>query len=198
MISSNIHELFGRQEAQQLIEYIARDMPKLTEDLIPNIITLTVFHKILRNLLLEHVPIRDMRTILETLSEYAGIQKDPDELTAIVRIALSKIITQKLFYKKNIIEVIGLESNLEQLLLNSLKNNTNTIEPILSETLLIKTKEAIQNQLLIGSPLVLLVSHRLRHFLSQFLRQSFPELTVLSQFEITDMKKIKMTSIIGN
>ncbi|AHG60134.1 flagellar biosynthesis protein FlhA [Buchnera aphidicola] len=198
VISSNIHELFGRQEAQQLIEYIARDMPKLTEDLIPNIITLTVFHKILRNLLLEHVPIRDMRTILETLSEYAGIQKDPDELTAIVRIALSKIITQKLFYKKNIIEVIGLESNLEQLLLNSLKNNTNTIEPILSETLLIKTKEAIQNQLLIGSPLVLLVSHRLRHFLSQFLRQSFPELTVLSQFEITDMKKIKMTSIIGN
>ncbi|QCI20388.1 flagellar biosynthesis protein FlhA [Buchnera aphidicola (Brachycaudus cardui)] len=198
LISNNINELFGRQEAQKLLEYVAIDMPKLTEDLIPNIINLTVLHKVLKNLLLEHVPIRDMRTILETLSEYADVQKDPNELTSIVRIALSKIIIQKLFYKKNIIEVIGLESSLETLLLNGIKGDTNSIEPILCETLLKKTKEAIKKQLSIEAPLVLLVSHPLRFFLSKFLRQSFPELTVLSQFEITDVKKIKISSIIGN
>ncbi|WAI18596.1 MAG: flagellar biosynthesis protein FlhA [Buchnera aphidicola (Acyrthosiphon caraganae)] len=197
LITNHIDELFGRQEAQQLLEHVGMGMPKLTEDLIPNIINLTVLHKVLKNLLLEHVPIRDMRTILETLSECADTQKDPNELTSIVRIALRKIIIQKLFNQNSIIEIIGLESNLEQLLLNSLKSGTNTIEPTLSENLLIKTKEAIKNQLLIGSPLVLLVTHPLRYFLSKFLRNSFPELTVLSQFEIADVKKIKMTNIIG-
>ncbi|QCI17641.1 flagellar biosynthesis protein FlhA [Buchnera aphidicola (Acyrthosiphon lactucae)] len=198
LMTNHIDELFGRQETQQLLEHVSIEMPKLTEDLIPNIINLTVFHKVLKNLLLENVPIRDMRTILESLSECADIQKDPIELTSIVRIALRKILIQKLFKQDSIIEIIGLESNLEQLLLNSLKSGANTIEPTLSESLLIKTKEAIKKQLLIGSPLVLLVSHPLRYFLSKFLRQSFPELTVLSQFEIVDVKKIKMTNIIGS
>ncbi|QCI20968.1 flagellar biosynthesis protein FlhA [Buchnera aphidicola (Hyperomyzus lactucae)] len=197
LISHHIDELFGRQEAQQLLEHVAVHIPKLTENLIPNLINLTVFHKVLKNLLLEHVPIRDMRTIVETLSEYAEIQKDPDELTSIVRIALRKIIIQKLFNKKDIIEIIGLESNLEQLLLNTLQSGNNTIEPTLSETLLVKTREAIKKQLLKGSPLVLLVRHPLRYFLSRFLRQSLPELTVLSYMEIEEIKKIKITNIIG-
>lgn len=197
LINNHIDELFGRQEAQKLLEHVSTDMPKLTEDLIPNIINLTILHKVLKNLLLEHVPIRDMRTILETLSECADTQKDPCELTSIVRIALRKIIMQKLFNQNGIIEIIGLEPNLEQLLLNTLKSGTNTIEPMLSENLLVKTKEAIKKQLLISAPLVLLVSHPLRYFLSKFLRQSFPELTILSQFEIIDIKKIKVTNIIG-
>ncbi|MBZ2279818.1 FHIPEP family type III secretion protein, partial [Buchnera aphidicola] len=89
-----INELFGRQEAQQLLDHVSKVMPKLAEDLVPNIINLNIVHKVCKNLLLENVPIRDMRTILETLSEYAPIQKNPDELTSMVRIALSKIIIQ--------------------------------------------------------------------------------------------------------
>lgn len=198
LISNYIDELFGRQEAQQLLEYVSINMPKLTEGLIPNIINLTILHKVLKNLLSENIPIRDMRTILETLSEHAEHQKDVNELTSIVRVSLKKIIVQKLFNDKDTIEVIGLESNLEKLLLNSMKEGSNAIEPNLSQTLLIKTKEAIEKQLSIGSPLVLLVSHPLRFFLSQFLRANFPELTVLSYFEITHTKTIKMSSIIGN
>lgn len=198
LISNYIDELFGRQEAQQLLEYVSVEMPKLTEDLIPNTISLTILHKVLKNLLSEKVPIRDMRTILETLSEHAEIQKDPNELTSIIRIALKNIIMQKLFNNQDNIEVIGLESNLEQLLLNSIKDGSNTIEPNLSQTLLTKTKEAITKQLSIGSPLVLLVSHPLRGFLSKFLRLNFPELTVVSHFEITNVNTIKMSSIIGN
>lgn len=198
LISKHIDELFGRQEAQKLLDYVNLEMPKLIEDLVPNLINLTNLHKVLKNLLLEKVSIRDMRTILETLSEYAENQKDPDELTSFVRISLSKIITQKLFYKKDIIEVIGLENSLEQLLLDNLKGKNNIIEPGLSELLIVKTQQAIEKQKLIRAPIVLLVIHPLRSFLSKILRKNFPELTVLSQFEITDVKTIKMTSIIGS
>ncbi|MCU4136981.1 flagellar biosynthesis protein FlhA [Buchnera aphidicola (Sitobion miscanthi)] len=197
LITNHLNELFGRQEAQQLLEHVSTEMPKLTEDLVPNTISLTVLHQVLKNLLLEHIPIRDMRTILETLSEYSDVQKDPNELTSIVRIALRKMIMQKLFSQKSIIEIMRLESNLEQLLLNTLKSGTNTIEPNLSEDLLVKTKVAIKKQLSINSPIVLLVSHPLRYFLSRFLRQSFPELTVVSELEITGAKQIKVTNIIG-
>ncbi|QIQ41277.1 MAG: flagellar biosynthesis protein FlhA [Buchnera aphidicola (Aphis urticata)] len=198
LISQNINELFGRYETQQLLNRVNSEIPKLTEDLIPNIIDLTTLHKILKNLIVEQIPIRDMRTILETLSEHAIHQKDANELTSIVRISLSKIIVQKLFYKKNIIEIIVLESNLEQLLLNSVKGNEINIEPSLSEILLLKTKEAIEKQKLIRAPIVLLVPHSLRSFLSKFLRIHFSELTVLSQFEITEINKIKVTNIIGS
>ncbi|QCI17069.1 flagellar biosynthesis protein FlhA [Buchnera aphidicola (Aphis helianthi)] len=198
LISQHINELFGRHETQQLLDRVNSEIPKITEDLIPNVIDLTTLHKILKNLLLEKVPIRDMRTILETLSEHAINQKDSNELTSIIRIALSKLIIQKLFHKKNVIEVIVIESNLEQLLLDSLKGEKINIEPGLSDMLLSKTKEAIEKQESINAPIVLLVPHSLRLFLSKFLRAHFPELTVLSQFEITEINDIKVTNIIGS
>lgn len=77
LISQHAAELFGRQEAQQLLDRVAQEMPKLTEDLVPGVVTLTTLHKVLQNLLDEKVPIRDMRTILETLAEHAPIQSDP-------------------------------------------------------------------------------------------------------------------------
>ena len=90
-------ELFGRQEAQQLLDRVSQEMPKLTEDLVPGVVTLTTLHKVLQNLLDEKVPIRDMRTILETLAEHAPLQNDPHELTAVVRVALGRAITQQWF-----------------------------------------------------------------------------------------------------
>lgn len=198
VIGQNLTDLFGRYETQQLLDRVNVEIPKLTEDLIPNVIDLTTLHKVLKNLLLEKVPIRDMRTILETISEHAATQKDANELTSIVRISLSKLIVQNLFYKKNIIEVMVLESNLEQLLLDSLKGEKINIEPGLSEVLLFKTKEAIDKQKLISAPIVLLVPHALRWFLSKFLRAHFLELTILSQFEIKEENNIKVTNIIGS
>ncbi|QCI24325.1 flagellar biosynthesis protein FlhA [Buchnera aphidicola (Muscaphis stroyani)] len=198
LISKNVDELFGRQETQKLLDYVSIEMPKLTEDLIPNVISLTVLNKVLKNLLLENVPIRDMRTILEILLEYATTEKDPDKLTSIVRVALSKMIVQKLFSKQKTIRVIGLESNLEQILLNSIKDKNYSIEPGLFTTLLEKTQEAIEKQKLITLSIVLLVSHPLRHFLSKLLRKNFPDLNVLSQLEIRSIKNIQITNFIGN
>ncbi|GHK21671.1 hypothetical protein ECZU03_54600 [Escherichia coli] len=96
-------------------------MPKLTEDLVPGVVTLTTLHKVLQNLLDEKVPIRDMRTILETLAEHASIQSDPHELTAVVRVALGRAITQQWFPGKDEVHVIGLDTPLERLLLQALQ-----------------------------------------------------------------------------
>ncbi|CAK9884805.1 MAG: Flagellar biosynthesis protein FlhA [Candidatus Erwinia impunctatus] len=96
-------------------------MPKLTEELIPGVITLTVLHKVLQTLLSERVPIRDMRTIIETLAEHATVQTDPHELTSVVRVALGRTITQQWFPGQGEIQVIGLDSTLERLLLQALQ-----------------------------------------------------------------------------
>ncbi len=96
-------------------------MPKLTEDLVPGVVTLTTLHKVLQNLLDEKVTIRDMRTILETLAEHAPIQSDPHELTAVVRVALGRAITQQWFPGKDEVHVIGLDTPLERLLLQALQ-----------------------------------------------------------------------------
>ncbi|ACS85320.1 MULTISPECIES: flagellar biosynthesis protein FlhA [Musicola] len=194
----NVHasDLFGRQEAQQLMDRVSKEMPKLTDDFIPGVVTLTVFHKVMQNLLAERVSIRDMYTILETLAEHAPVQKDPNELTVVVRVALGRAITQQWFPGKDDIQVIGLESTLERVLLQALQNGGG-LEPGLADRLLSQSQDAVQHQEMLGAPPVLLVTHALRPLLSRFLRRSLPQLVVLSNQEITDTRQIRMTSIIG-
>ncbi|CAL4321276.1 Flagellar biosynthesis protein FlhA [Buchnera aphidicola (Eriosoma grossulariae)] len=200
LIFKYIHELFGRQEAQFLLEHISKKMPKLIEDFIPNVISLTVFHKIIYNLLSENISIRDMRTIIETILEQnVNINNQHQELTSIVRIALGKTITQKFFPKSlSVIKVIGLHIELERILLQILQSSSGCIEPNLSERLLNQTEIAINQQKLLNLSIILLVNHSLRLFLSNFLRQKFPELVVLSHMEIVDNREIKITTVIGS
>lgn len=190
-------DLFGRQEAQDLLEQIKKEAPKLVEDFVPGIVTLTTFHKILQNLISEHVPIRDMRTIVETLCEHAPIQTDTAELLAIVRIALGRAITQQYFPGNSEIQVIGLNVGLERILLQTMKNG-GSLEPGLAESILTQTPNALAEQDIIGGPPVLLVNHNLRYMLSRFLRRSFPQIAILSNLEITENRQIRMTSQIGS
>ena len=196
LISQHAAELFGRQEAQQLLDRVAQEMPKLTEDLVPGVVTLTTLHKVLQNLLDEKVTIRDMRTILETLAEHAPIQSDPHELTAVVRVALGRAITQQWFPGKDEVHVIGLDTPLERLLLQALQGGGG-LEPGLADRLLAQTQEALSRQEMLGAPPVLLVNHALRPLLSRFLRRSLPQLVVLSNLELSDNRHIRMTATIG-
>ncbi|EMK7547110.1 flagellar biosynthesis protein FlhA [Escherichia coli] len=196
LISQHAAELFGRQEAQQLLDRVAQEMPKLTEDLVPGVVTLTTLHKVLQNLLDEKVPIRDMCTILETLAEHAPIQSDPHELTAVVRVALGRAITQQWFPGKDEVHVIGLDTPLERLLLQALQGGGG-LEPGLADRLLAQTQEALSRQEMLGAPPVLLVNHALRPLLSRFLRRSLPQLVVLSNLELSDNRHIRMTATIG-
>ncbi len=196
LIGQYASELFGRQEAQQLLDRVTQEMPKLTEDLVPGVITLTTLHKVLQNLLIERVSIRDMRTIIETLAEHAPVQTDPQELTSVVRVALGRAITQQWFPGNGEVQVIGLDATLERLLLQALQGGGG-LEPGLADRLLVQAQGALQQQEMTGAPPVLLVNHPLRALLARFLRRNLPQLVVLSNMELTDNRQIRMTATIG-
>ncbi|MEP8736726.1 flagellar biosynthesis protein FlhA [Enterobacter hormaechei] len=196
LISTHTDELFGRQEAQQLLDQLTKQSPKLIEDLIPVVISLTTLHKVLQNLLSERVPIRDMRTIIDTLAEYATPQSDADELTARVRARLSRAITQQWFPGDDDIQIIGLDMSLEQLLVQATQSGS-AIEPGIAENLMKQTEQALQHQEALGAPPVLLVNPALRLMLSRYLRRIFPQLAVLSSQEINTQRNVRMTYLIG-
>lgn len=196
LIGQYSSELFGRQEAQQLLDRVTQEMPKLTEELVPAVVTLTTLHKVLQNLLSEKVSIRDMRTIIETLAEHAPVQTDPNELTSVVRVALGRAITQQWFPGNGEVQVIGLDSTLERLLLQALQGGGG-LEPGLADRLLDQAQQALQRQETLGAPPVLLVNHPLRALLARFLRRNLPQLMVLSNMELTDNRQIRMTATIG-
>ncbi|TDN59414.1 flagellar biosynthesis protein FlhA [Scandinavium goeteborgense] len=196
LIATHTDELFGRHEAQQLLDQLTKHSPKLVEDLIPAVISLTTLHKVLQNLLSERVPIRDMRTIIDTLAEFATSNNDADELTARVRARLARAITQQWFPGEEDVQVIGLDLSLEQLLVQATQSGS-AIEPGIAENLMKQTEQALMHQEGLGAPPVLLVNPSLRLMLSRYLRRIFPQMAVLSSQEISTQRNVRMTWVIG-
>jgi flagellar biosynthesis protein FlhA len=196
LIQTHAAELLGRQEVQQLLDQIAKTAPKLTEDLVPKVLSLSTLHKVLQNLLDEEVPIRDMRTVLDVMAEYAPTVKDPTELTTLTRLALGRAITQQLFPGETEMQVIGLDGSLDGVLQQALTSSSG-IEPGIADNLLRQAQAAIVRQEQLGLAPVLVVQHSLRVLLSRFLRRSLPQLKVLSHAEIPDSRTIKITAAIG-
>ncbi|MFL9873773.1 flagellar biosynthesis protein FlhA [Paraburkholderia megapolitana] len=198
LVVTHASELLGRQEVQALIERMSKDTPSLVEDLVPKTISLTTLQKVLQSLLEEGVPIRDMRTILEALAEHAGKMPDAHDLTAVVRLALGRAITQQWFPGSGDMQVMGLDSNLERVLSQALATGANPgLEPGLAHTLLTETQKAMTRQQNLGLAPVLLVQHSLRAMLARFLRRSLPQLKVLSYAEVPDTRTIKVVNLIG-
>lgn len=200
IISMHAAELLGREEVQTLLDHISKDSPKMIEELTPKLLPLAIIQKVLQNLLLEGVHIRDMRTIIETLSEHANQSQDATELTGLVRIKLGRAIVQQLFPIGDEISVLALDNNLEQLLLQATQNNnTNgtSIEPSLAESLSSQAEAAAMQQEQMGVSPVLLVPAPLREALSKFLRRAIPRLRVISHEELPDSKTIRVTNLIG-
>jgi flagellar biosynthesis protein FlhA len=200
VILSHAAELLGRQEAQALLDHLAKDAPKLIEDLVPKVLPLSTVQRVLQNLLEEGVNIRDMRSIIETLAENATRVQDPIELTSLVRVALGRAITQQLFPSGQELQVMALEPGLERLLAQALQGaggDGSGIEPGLADTLLRETAAAAKRQEDLGLPPVLLVPGGLRWLLSRFLRRAWTNLKVLANSEIPESKTIKVTAIIG-
>ena len=200
IILSHAAELLGRQETQALLDHLAKDAPKLIEELVPKVLSLATTQRVLQNLLEEGVNIRDMRTIIETLAENAPRAQDPTELTALVRVALGRAIVQQIWPAGNELHVMALEPGLERLLAQALQGgggDGSGIEPGLADTLLRETAAAAKKQEDLGMPPVLLVPGSLRWLLSRFLRRAWANLKVLANNEIPDNKTIKVTAIIG-
>jgi flagellar biosynthesis protein FlhA len=200
LITSNAAELLGRHEVQQLLDHIAKDSPKLIEDLTPRLISLSVIQKVLQNLLIEGVHIRDMRSIVETLTEFAPVSQDANELTAQVRITLGRAIVQQLFPTGNELSVMTLDNKLERILMQTLQGNGadgSGMEPGLADTIAMQTESAAQHQQQLGITPVLLVPGPLRALLARFLRRTLPQVKVLSHAELPETKTIRVTSLVG-
>lgn len=199
LVHMHAAELLGRAEVQQLLDRLAKESPKLVEDLTPKLLPLSTLQKVLQNLLDENVHIRDMRTIVEALTEHAPRAQEAHELTALVRIALGRAIVQQIWPQAGELQVMALDSGLERLLTQALQANPNGagIEPGLAETLLREAAGASQRQEQVGLVPVLLVPAPLRTLLARFLRRAVPQLKILSHAEVPDSSNIKVTSILG-
>ena len=199
LILSHAAELLGRQETQALLDHLAKEMPKFVEDLVPKVLQLGTLQKVLQNLLEEGIPIRDMRTVIETLAEWAPRTQDAESLTAQVRIALGRSIVQQLYPSGEEMQVMSLDPQLERILLQAIAGGgeNTSIEPGLADTLLREVAAAAQRQEELGLPAVLLVSGNLRLLLSRFLRRGISQLKVLAHAEVPENKIIKVTSIVG-
>ena len=200
IINEHAPELLGREETQQLLDHVAKQYPKLVEDLVPKLLPVATVQKVLRHLLEEQVHIRDMRSILETLAELAGKIQDPDELTAAVRTALGRAIIQETFGGAQELQVMALEPNLEHILMQALASRGDAgvgLEPGLAERLVRETVQAVERQENAGHPAVLLSPPAIRPVLARFLRRSAPALKVLSHAEVPDGKTIRIVALIG-
>jgi len=199
LILTHAAELLGRQETQALLDHIAKEAPKLIEDLVPKQLSLSVVQRVLQNLLEESVNIRDMRSIIETLAENAPRTQDPLELSTQVRIALGRAIVQQLFPGSAELQVMAIDPGLERILGQAVHGggDASGIEPGLADTLLRETAAAASRQEELGLPAVLLVPGNLRWLLSRFLRRAVPQLRVIANAEVPDSRTIRVTAIIG-
>lgn len=199
LLQTYAHKLLGREELQQLLERLGKSMPKLVEEL-PEKVPPAAVLRVLQNLLEEGIPIRDMRTIAETLAEQGGRSQDPAMLTATVRVALGRLIVQKINGLSGELPVIVLDPQLEQILQNAVHAGGDVgagLEPGLAESLHKSVAAAAQRQEVNGQPAILLVSAPLRQMISKFLRHTIPGLSVLSYQEVPEDKQVKVVNSIG-
>ncbi|MDZ7754144.1 MAG: flagellar biosynthesis protein FlhA [Gammaproteobacteria bacterium] len=193
-------ELLGYDETQQLLDRLAKAAPKLVEDLVPKTLPLGVVVKVLKNLLAENIPIRDIRTIAETLAAVGAKSQDPGELTATVRQALGRMIVSEISGISDELDVITINPSLEQLLQQAVQNaNQNGVglEPGLTENLQQAIGQVVSQQEAQGRTPVLLVAQALRPLLAGFARQIAPALKVLSYNEVPDDRRVKIVATIG-
>ncbi|MEJ6655789.1 MAG: flagellar biosynthesis protein FlhA [Pseudomonas sp.] len=197
------HELLGHEEVQQLLKVLAKGSPKLAEELVPGIISLSGLLKVLQGLLQEQVSVRDIRTIAEAIANQAGKSQDTGALIGAVRIALSRSIVQSIVGLESELPVITLEPRLEQILLQSLQkagqgnDDGILLEPGMAEKLQRSLADMVQRQEMQGKPAILLVAGPVRNMMARFVRYAAPGAQVLSYQEIPDSKQVTIVATVG-
>ncbi|MBL4744090.1 MAG: flagellar biosynthesis protein FlhA [Cycloclasticus sp.] len=200
IIQTHAHELLGHEEVQQMLDTLKKSAPKLVEDLVPETISLGAVVKVLQNLLQENIPVRDMRTVAETLIEHGRVSQDTGTLTAAVRVALGRSIVQKISGLDSELSVITLDPDLERLLQQSLQaseDGSAGLEPGLAERMINALQESTQKLEMEGKSAVLLVSAFLRPWLAHFVRHSIKGLNVLSYNEIPEDRQVRVVGSVG-
>ena len=194
------HELFGHDEAQQLLDRLAETHPKVVEDLVPKVLPLGTLVTVLKNLLRESVPIKDIRTILEVVAQVAVKSQEPGPLTAAARSGLARSIVQQINGLDEELPVVTLAPELEQILpqsVNAMATGEVVLEPDLANRISQSMRDTHERQQLTGEPTVLLVSDPLRELLARICRYAVKDAHVLAFSEVPDDKRIKIVATLG-
>lgn len=199
VVKKHAHELLTRQEVASLLDNLKKTHKTLVEETVPGIISLGDLQKVLANLLLEQIPIRDLVTILETVGDYAATVKDTELLTEYVRQALKRTITRK-FAEDGKMKVISLHPDLENLILNSIKKTEHgsycNLEPQVMQSIITahvnemkKTGELMSTPIVLASPII-------RLYYKKLIEQFAPDTVVLSYNEIESSVQVQSVGVI--
>lgn len=194
IIKNHAHELLGKQDVQRLLDNLSKTHPKVVEDLVPSLLNLGAVQKVLQNLLRERVSIRDLQTILETLSDYASIAKDPDMLTEYVRQSLSRSITKQLQNPDGSISVIVMDPKTERIIIESMQTTPQgaylSLDPMAAEKITENMKTNFGETILKGYHPVILCSQSIRRFVKRLAERVSNSIVVVSHNEITPNTKV--------
>lgn len=190
-------KLLSRTETQQLVEHVAKQAPKLIEEVVPKMVPIAVFQKVLQLLLEESVHIRDIRTIIETLAEHAPTITDPVELAKRVRVSLSPAIVQQIYGPSKELNVIAIDPPLERLLVQALGNASGpALDPGVADMLTRSAADVAMKQEETGVPPCLLVPDTIRNSVARLVRRAAPRLQVLAHSEIPETHSIRIGPIL--
>ncbi len=199
-IRSSSYEILSRQDVQHLVDTLKEDYPALVDSVIPEIVPLGTLQKVLQALLKERVPVRDLSTILETLSDYIAATKDTDVLSEYVRMALKRQITEIYKDKNGRINVFTIDPALEQQLSDSIQSTKQglmlLLDPALSESLLKQIGSRIESAQNGGHTPVCICSPNIRLALYRLIESSYPALSVISYNEILPQVELVSTGIV--
>ncbi len=194
VVRRHAYELLGRAEVMQLVENLKKTAPELVDEAIPNVLSYANLERILRNLLKEGVPIRDLGTILETAVDALMVTKDLDMVCENIRVALSRTITRR-FCEHGQLRVVTLDAEVEKRVISSLSKNEQGIYlamgPDLMQTIINQLAELLKKFNDLSQTPIVLTSQVIRVYLSRMLAQFYPSVYVLSFNEITSDVQIQ-------
>jgi flagellar biosynthesis protein FlhA len=194
IIKQHAHELLGRQETQNLIDNLSKNYPKLVEELVPAVLNLGVIMRVLQNLLREGISIRDLRSILETLADYAPMTQDTDILTEYARHALSRSISAAHVQNDGIMPVITMDRKVEDTIQTAIQHRERgsylALDPKTAQKIL-DSLTSFLSSFTGGQQPVLLVLPQIRPHVRRLTERYFPNLAVLSHNEITSQIRIQ-------
>ncbi len=194
-IRSHAAELVGRQEVQHLIDQFGKNNPKVVEELIPDLLPLGGVVKVLGNLLRERVPIRDLRTILETLADVATITKNTGQLSEYCRQALARSISKLYQDDMGNLTVINIDPRLDLMIAQSVQateqGNVLTLDPLITQKIVMQIRRASEQVAMRGQHPIVLCSPMVRFHLRGMVERYIPNLVVLSSNEIAQNVKLQ-------
>ena len=201
LIKNNMSELIGRQEVQHLLDNLSKQYPKVVEELIPGLLTLGQVEQVLAKLLREQISIRDLKTILETLADWAPTVKSTERLAEYVRRRLARSITAKFISDDGVLPLASFNPSVERYLNENLQQTDEgsflALDPVKAQTLITKLNKLMDRFGEMGQTPLLLVSSNLRAALFKFVERCFHGYAVISHQEIASGTRVQSMGVIA-